>query len=207
MNIKDINRSNSRQCPFSNLMRCFVTISGSKLNFKISMVVQEIFNVLNHIVNFIFGNRKSPAKIYYIKSIRLHQHRTSGIRIFSRWCIRRHHHSSSTKRPRIKYKPQFRTQDLTNTINNLFVVAALLVDAAFIGALQMPLKGDNVDQEDKDLLGKYVLTTIITMNLSVTAALTLCLALLLDTNLALILVSIAFLLLELAFAFVGYARF
>ncbi|KAL5797594.1 hypothetical protein ACOSQ2_002414 [Xanthoceras sorbifolium] len=139
-------------------------------------------------------------------------------------CMRRHHHhSSSTKWSRIKYKPQFQTQDLTNTINNLFVVAALLVGAAFTGALQIPFRDENSDNnaggsspspainsstnEYYYLLGQYLDSTIITMNLSITAALTLCLALLLDTNLSFILVSIAFLLLELAFAFMGDAFF
>ncbi|KAK1548748.1 hypothetical protein Q3G72_029837 [Acer saccharum] len=124
---------------------------------------------------------------------------------FSRWCIiRRHQHSSSTRWSGMKYKPQFRTQDLNNTINNLFVVAALLVAAAYSGALQIPIKDED---PTNGLLSSYLLITIISMNLSITAALTLCLALLLDTNLTLLLVSIAFLLLELAFAFLGYAFF
>ncbi|KAK4852639.1 hypothetical protein QYF36_025712 [Acer negundo] len=122
---------------------------------------------------------------------------------FRRWCIiRRHQHNSSTRWSRMKYKPQFRIQDLNNTINNLFVEAALLVAAAYSGALQIPIKSD------KDYTGRlcsYLITTIISMNLSITAALTLCLVLLLDTNLTLLFVPIAFLLLELAFAFLGYA--
>ncbi|KAK1564762.1 hypothetical protein Q3G72_011090 [Acer saccharum] len=128
---------------------------------------------------------------------------------FRRWCIiRRHQHSSSiTRWSGMKYRPQFRTQDLNNTINNLFVVAALLVGAAFAGSIQNPIKDERYDEYYYGMLNSYLLNTYITMNLSITAALTLCLALLLDTNLTLLLVSIAFLLLELAFAFVGCAFF
>ncbi|TXG66025.1 hypothetical protein EZV62_007300 [Acer yangbiense] len=128
---------------------------------------------------------------------------------FRRWCIiRRHQHSSSiTRWSGMKYRPQFRTQDLNNTINNLFVVAALLVGAAFAGSIQNPIKDERYDDYYYGMLNSYLLNTYITMNLSITAALTLCLALLLDTNLTLLLVSIAFLLLELAFAFVGCAFF
>ncbi|KAK3184161.1 hypothetical protein Dsin_031447 [Dipteronia sinensis] len=43
----------------------------------------------------------------------------------------------------IKIKPPAPKQDLINTINYLFVVAALVVGAAFSGALQIPSDGRN----------------------------------------------------------------
>ncbi|KAK4841612.1 hypothetical protein QYF36_007464 [Acer negundo] len=132
---------------------------------------------------------------------------------------RRHQYSSSAcarwSGMRI-YGPQFRTQDLNKTLNNLFVVAALLMGVAFTGIVQMPIKDDQeVDHAFNRsvnygiLINSYIYSIIIAMNLSITAVLTLCFALLLNTNLTLtrILVSIAFLLLELAFAFVGCAFF
>ncbi|KAK0588741.1 hypothetical protein LWI29_004899 [Acer saccharum] len=130
----------------------------------------------------------------------------------------RHRYSSSasTRWSGMKiYGTQFRTQDLNKTLNNLFVVAALLVGVAFTGIVQMPIKDDKDGDNDYNSfsdygsLNLYIDSIIITMNLSITAALTLCFALLLHTNLTLtrILISIAFLLLELAFAFVGFAFF
>ncbi|KAK1568952.1 hypothetical protein Q3G72_030855 [Acer saccharum] len=135
---------------------------------------------------------------------------------------RRHQYSSSasTRWSGMKtYGPQFRTQDLNKTLNNLFVVAALLMGVAFAGILQMPFKDDQEQQgvDAYDYSGfffpdppySYIYSIAIAMNLSITAALTLCFALLLHTNLTLtrILISIAFLLLELAFAFAGNAFF
>ncbi|KAK3219483.1 hypothetical protein Dsin_013453 [Dipteronia sinensis] len=115
--------------------------------------------------------------------------------------ITRHQHSS-TKTSRIKSKLPTPKQDVNNTINNLFVVAALIVGAAFAGALQIPFDGgngtDDVDTRDLSDLGFFLKSNVITMNLSITAAFILFLALLLDNNLASVLISIAFLLLELA---------
>ncbi|KAK1569165.1 hypothetical protein Q3G72_033336 [Acer saccharum] len=129
----------------------------------------------------------------------------------------RYSSSASTRWSGMKiYGTQFRTQDLYKTLNNLFVVAALLVGVAFTGIVQMPIKDDKDGDNDYNsvfdygtVLNLYIDSIIITMNLSITAALTLCFALLLHTNLTLprILISIAFLLLELAFAFVGFAFF
>ncbi|KAK3184596.1 hypothetical protein Dsin_031882 [Dipteronia sinensis] len=116
----------------------------------------------------------------------------------------------------IKIKPPVQKQDLNSTINYLFVVAALVVGAAFAGAIQIPYESGNGSsstndvgiapaansgssaEKKKDLLSDYLLGNIITMNLSNTAAFSLFLALLIDTNLASILVSVSFLLLELA---------
>ena len=105
-----------------------------------------------------------------------------------RQIIRRHHHSS-TKMSHIKIKPPVQKQDLKNTINYLFVVAALIVGAAFSGALQIPCESGNgsssgsSEEKKKEILRLYLLGNIITMNLSVTAAFSLFLALLIDTNL------------------------
>ncbi|KAK2651095.1 hypothetical protein Ddye_018584 [Dipteronia dyeriana] len=136
--------------------------------------------------------------------------------------IRRHHHNS-TKISHIKIKPPAPKQDLNNTINYLFVVAALVVGAAFSGALQSPSDGGNgsndasstapapsispKDEQNKDLLLMFLYNNYLTMNLSVTAAFSLFLALLLDRNLKSILVSVSFLLLELALISMGTAFF
>ncbi|KAL5812163.1 hypothetical protein ACOSQ3_027113 [Xanthoceras sorbifolium] len=130
--------------------------------------------------------------------------------------------NSTTTMSQFKIKPTTPKQELNNTINYLFVVAALVVGAAFAGALQIPF--DDVSRTDnastgtgtassasysdiinKSNLGYYLINIVITMNLSITAAFTLFLALLLDTNLATKLFSISFLLLELALTFMGSA--
>ncbi|KAK3184165.1 hypothetical protein Dsin_031451 [Dipteronia sinensis] len=158
-------------------------------------------------------------------------------RNFQRWCenflrycenvgIRssRPHHHITKKISRIKRKPPTPKQDLNNTINILFVVAALVVGAAFAGVLQVPIGDDKKDSYnhkaspptsssafgdmDNDVrLSFFLYYNIITMSLSIAAAFTLFLALVLDKNLATILVSIAFLLLELAVSFMGFAFF
>ncbi|KAL5745540.1 hypothetical protein ACOSP7_026686 [Xanthoceras sorbifolium] len=56
------------------------------------------------------------------------------------WCgqTKRHHQNSTTTMSQFKIKPTTPKQELNNTINYLFVVAALVVGAAFSGALQIP---------------------------------------------------------------------
>ncbi|TXG64017.1 hypothetical protein EZV62_011011 [Acer yangbiense] len=120
--------------------------------------------------------------------------------------IRRQH--CSTKTSSIKSKLPTPKQDVNNTINNLFVVAALIVGAAFAGALQIPFDGGNRTDEIMLIeLSSFLTSNVITMNLSITAAFILFLALLLDNNLASVLISVAFLLLELALTFLGSAYF
>ncbi|KAL5823278.1 hypothetical protein ACOSQ4_021178 [Xanthoceras sorbifolium] len=132
------------------------------------------------------------------------------------------HHQNSTPMSQFKIKPPTPKQELNNTINYLFVVAALVVGAAFAGALQIPFddanRTDNAgtapassasdrDFSNKGYLGSFLFNNVITMNLSITASFILFLALLLDTNLATKLVSISLLLLELALTFLGSAFF
>ncbi|KAH7576990.1 hypothetical protein JRO89_XS01G0187700 [Xanthoceras sorbifolium] len=130
------------------------------------------------------------------------------------------HHQNSTTMSQFKIKPPTPKQELNNTINYLFVVTALVVGAAFAGALQIPFddanRTDNAatapasSGSDRDIINKsnlasFLLNNVITMNLSITASFILFLALLLDTNLATKLVSISFLLLEVALIFMGSA--
>ncbi|KAK2651087.1 hypothetical protein Ddye_018576 [Dipteronia dyeriana] len=61
---------------------------------------------------------------------------------------RRPHRHISTKISRIKSKPPTPKQDLNNTINILFVVAALVVGAAFAGVLQVPIDNDKKDSNN-----------------------------------------------------------
>ncbi|TXG55171.1 hypothetical protein EZV62_020427 [Acer yangbiense] len=136
------------------------------------------------------------------------------------WQIIRRHHHSSTKMSHIKIKPPVPKQDLNNTINYLFVVAALVVGVAFAGVLQIPYDSstDNVgnvpaarsdssqsQMDKKSILSLFLFTNILTMNLAVIAAFGLFLALLLDANLGSILVSVSFLLLELSLTYMGSA--
>ncbi|TXG55173.1 hypothetical protein EZV62_020429 [Acer yangbiense] len=128
--------------------------------------------------------------------------------------ITRHHHIS-TKISSFNRKLPIPKQDVNNTINNLFVVAALIVGAAFAGVLQIPYDngGNGTDDPDRGFfqernqmsLSFFLFYNIATMILSVIAAFTLFLALSVDNNLATKLVSVAFLLLELALTFMGCA--
>ncbi|TXG55141.1 hypothetical protein EZV62_020397 [Acer yangbiense] len=143
--------------------------------------------------------------------------------LFRRLCIRGGRHYIPTKSSSgIKSKALFSKQDINDRINNLLVVAALIGGAAFAGFLQMPFGEDifNPDHKqtahgdywllskygfDQSMLDSYLFGNIIAMNLSITAALILCLALLVDNGLAAILVWVAFVLLELALCSVGNA--
>ncbi|KAK0590610.1 hypothetical protein LWI29_029408 [Acer saccharum] len=62
------------------------------------------------------------------------------LEFFPSWRITRHRHMS-TKISRLNRKLPTAKQDVNNTINNLFVVAALIVGAAFAGVLQIPYDG------------------------------------------------------------------
>ncbi|KAK0588962.1 hypothetical protein LWI29_007759 [Acer saccharum] len=132
------------------------------------------------------------------------------LEFFPRWRITRHHHIS-TKISSFNKKLPIPKQDVNNTINNLFVVAALIVGAAFAGVLQIPYDGEKSTGEgffldtNKVRLSFFLFYNITTMSLSVIAAFTLFLALSVDNNLATKLVSVAFLLLELALTFMGCA--
>ncbi|KAK3184159.1 hypothetical protein Dsin_031445 [Dipteronia sinensis] len=104
----------------------------------------------------------------------------------------------------IKSKGRLSKQELNNRIHNLMVVAALIAGAAFSGVLQMPFSADKEGTDDeKSMVGRFMFANMFAMNLSITAALTLCLALLVDNKLAAILVWVAFVLLELALSSVG----
>lgn len=127
--------------------------------------------------------------------------------LFLYWKIKHGHHHHSTDCSRINIKPPVPKQDLNSTINYLFVVAALLVSAAFASALQIPFDGGKISEYAATVLSRFLLNNIITMNLSITAAFALFLALQLDTNLATMLVSFSFLLLEIALTFMGTAFF
>ncbi|KAK2651098.1 hypothetical protein Ddye_018587 [Dipteronia dyeriana] len=127
--------------------------------------------------------------------------------LFQRWFIRLGRHYRPTKSSGIKSKSPLSKQDLSNRISNLLVVATLIIGVAFAGFLQMPFKGENPNDEsdwvsqyglDQRMVGRFMFANMLAMNLSITAALTLCLALLVDNKLAAILAWVAFLLLELA---------
>ncbi|KAK1568439.1 hypothetical protein Q3G72_024521 [Acer saccharum] len=141
--------------------------------------------------------------------------------LYRRLCIRcGRHYILSTKSSviikSIKSKGGLSKQELNNRIHYLMVVAALITGASFSGFLQMPFSGDRVNSNSADdwkkeygfekwKLGSFMFANMLAMNLSITAALTLCLALLVDNNLAAILVWVAFVLLELALSTIGTA--
>ncbi|KAL5793801.1 hypothetical protein ACOSP7_002395 [Xanthoceras sorbifolium] len=80
-------------------------------------------------------------------------------------------------------------QDVNININNLFVVAALIVGA---GDLQIPFDVGN-GTDDLSIQSRFLSSNVITMTLSITAAFSVFLGLLIDNNLASILISVAFL--------------
>ncbi|KAK1567129.1 hypothetical protein Q3G72_008469 [Acer saccharum] len=115
----------------------------------------------------------------------------------------------------IKSKGRLSKQELNNRIHYLMVVASLIAGAAFSGFLQMPFSGDKEGTDhdafwakhgvQRSMVGSFMFANMLAMNLSITAALTLCLALLVDNKLAAILVWVAFVLLELALSSVSSA--
>ncbi|KAK4845229.1 hypothetical protein QYF36_002577 [Acer negundo] len=72
-----------------------------------------------------------------------------NLEFFPSWRITRHRHIS-TKISRLNRKLPIPEQDINNTINNLFVVAALIVGAAFAGVLQIPYDGGKSDGGKSD---------------------------------------------------------
>ncbi|KAL5797595.1 hypothetical protein ACOSQ2_002415 [Xanthoceras sorbifolium] len=111
-----------------------------------------------------------------------------------------------TKTPRMQSKGPLIKADLNNRINNLLVVAALIVGAAFAGSLQMPVGDDKeVDEYTWWVLGRFMFANLLAMNFSLTAALALCLALLVNNKLAATMIWVAFVLLELALLCVSSA--
>ncbi|TXG55183.1 hypothetical protein EZV62_020439 [Acer yangbiense] len=127
------------------------------------------------------------------------------LEFFPCWGITRHHHIS-TKISSFNRKMPIPKQDVNNTINNLFVVAALIVGASFSGVLQVPYDGGkSTPNIDTMRLSFFLFYNITTMSLSVIAAFTLFLALSVDSNLATKLLSVAFFLLELALTFMACA--
>ncbi|TXG55176.1 hypothetical protein EZV62_020432 [Acer yangbiense] len=115
----------------------------------------------------------------------------------------------------IKSKGRLSKQELNNRIHYLMVVASLIAGAAFSGFLQMPFSGDKEGTDhdafwanhgvERSMVDSFMFANMLAMNLSITAALTLCLALLVDNKLAAILVWVAFVLLELALSSVSSA--
>ncbi|KAK2651102.1 hypothetical protein Ddye_018591 [Dipteronia dyeriana] len=132
----------------------------------------------------------------------------------------------------IKSKKRLSKEDVNSRINILFVVAALIVGSAYAGSLQMPVDGKSGDDVSASnatttkwfvhsninntvwesihgfprfLLVNFVFDNVAAMGLSITAAFTLCSALLLDDTLATVLVNIAFSCLVFALAFMANA--
>ncbi|KAH7576915.1 hypothetical protein JRO89_XS01G0175300 [Xanthoceras sorbifolium] len=190
----------------SNILTKDQQIDGNDRNIKSSGIVEE---------NSVDVGLKTSKKLKKFQMMMTYS-RLYISHEFFRYGQTKRHHQNSTTMSQFKIKPPTPKQELNNTINYLFVVAALVVGTAFAGALQIP--SDNADGTDnagtapassasyRDFINKsYLINDVITMNLSITAAFTLFLALLLDTNLATKLVSISFLLLELALIFMGSA--
>ncbi|KAK2651090.1 hypothetical protein Ddye_018579 [Dipteronia dyeriana] len=140
--------------------------------------------------------------------------------LYGRLCIGRGRHYIPSTKPSviiksIKSKGRLSKEELNNRIHSLMVVAALIAGAAFSGVLQMPFSGDEEGTDhvdfwakhdvEKSMVGSFMFANMLAMNLSITAALTLCLALLVDNKLAAILVWVAFVLLELALSSGGSA--
>ncbi|KAL5865153.1 hypothetical protein ACOSQ3_002667 [Xanthoceras sorbifolium] len=179
-------------------------IDGNDRNIKASGTVEE---------NSAYVGLKTSKKLKKFQMMMTYSMLYISHELFRCGQTKRHHQNSTTM-SQFKIKPPTPKQELNNTINYLFVVAALLVGAAYAGALQIPF--DNANRTDNaapapasntfdSYQGAYLFNTVITMNLSTTAAFTLFLALLLDINLASKLVSISFLLLELALTLMGIA--
>ncbi|KAH7576911.1 hypothetical protein JRO89_XS01G0174400 [Xanthoceras sorbifolium] len=172
----------------SNILTKDQQIDGNDRNIKSSGIVEE---------NSVDVGLKTSKKLKKFQMMMTYSRLYMSHEFFRCGQTKRHHQNSTTM-SQFKIKPPTPKQELNNTINYLFVVAALVVGTAFAGALQIP--SDNADGNKSSLI-----KDVITMNLSITAAFTLFLALLLDTNLATKLVSISFLLLELALIFMDSA--
>lgn len=89
--------------------------------------------------------------------------------------------------PRIRIK-LLQKEDIRNRINNLLVVATLIVGAAFAVSVQLPNSGDNLSDENKikveNYLHSFVNFDALALNISTLAAFLLCWALLVDVALA-----------------------